>query len=175
MRNRSNRGKGRGASSGGRNPKAFKGKQKLQLMCKFCSKLGPFVHCSLCLTDSRCSLCLKCSCEETKCKLHKCCNSCIFCVFERATTKERCKSQYGSENGPIKPVIDAFSVDLSPSAPPVTNVLSVVEGLPVGARLQKFWQEGFESKGGLNPSIQDQASSHQDTSDKERIYQSPHK
>ena len=35
---------------------------------------------------------------------------------------------------------DAFSVDLSPSAPPVTNVLSFVDGLPVGARLQKFWQ-----------------------------------
>ena len=33
-----------------------------------------------------------------------------------------------------------FSVNLSPSAPPVTNVLSVVEGLPVGARLQNFWQ-----------------------------------
>ena len=35
---------------------------------------------------------------------------------------------------------DVFSVNLSRSAPPVTNVLSVVEGLPVGARLQKFWQ-----------------------------------
>ena len=40
-----------------------------------------------------------------------------------------------SENGLIKPVKDAFSVNLSPSAPPVTNVLSVVESLPVGARL----------------------------------------
>ena len=35
---------------------------------------------------------------------------------------------------------DVFSVNLSPSAPPVTNVLSVVEGRPVGARLQNFWQ-----------------------------------
>ena len=34
----------------------------------------------------------------------------------------------------------AFSVDLSPAAPPVTNVLRVVEGQPAGARLQKFWQ-----------------------------------
>ena len=45
-----------------------------------------------------------------------------------------------SENGLIKPVKDAFSVNLSPSAPPVTNVLSVVEGLPVGTRLQNFFQ-----------------------------------
>ena len=51
-----------------------------------------------------------------------------------------------SENGLIKPVKDGFSVDLSPSAPPVTNVLSVVEGLPVGARLQNFWQ-GWAQKG----------------------------
>ena len=60
---------------------------------KFCSKPIPFVRCSLSLTDSKCSLCLKCSCEETKYKLHKCCNSCIFCIFERATRKERCKSK----------------------------------------------------------------------------------
>ena len=40
-----------------------------------------------------------------------------------------------SENGLIKPVKDAFSVKLSPSAP---HVLSVVDGLPVGARLQNF-------------------------------------
>ena len=45
-----------------------------------------------------------------------------------------------SENGLIKPVKNVFSVKLSPSAPPVTNVLSVVEGRPVGARLQNFWQ-----------------------------------
>ena len=45
-----------------------------------------------------------------------------------------------SENDLIKPVKDVFSVKLSPSAPPVTNVLSVVEGRPVGARLQNFWQ-----------------------------------
>ena len=44
-----------------------------------------------------------------------------------------------SENGQMKPVKDAFSVNLSPSAPPMTNVLNVVEGLPVGA-LQIFWQ-----------------------------------
>ena len=45
-----------------------------------------------------------------------------------------------SGKGLIKPVKDAFSVNLSPSAPPVTNALSVVEGLPVGAQLQNFWQ-----------------------------------
>ena len=33
-----------------------------------------------------------------------------------------------------------LSVHLSLFAPPVTNVLSAVEGLAVAARLQKFWQ-----------------------------------
>ena len=48
MRNHSNRGKGKRTGSGGRNPKSFKGKQnKWQLLCKFCSKPGPFVLCSL--------------------------------------------------------------------------------------------------------------------------------
>ena len=54
------------------------------------------------------------------------------------------------ENGLIKPVKDAFSVDLSPSAPPVTNVLSVV-GLPVGARLQRFGQVWAQK--GLSPRV----------------------
>ena len=109
-------------------------------MCKFCSKQGPFVHCSLCLTDSQCSFCSKCSCKETKCKLHKCCNSCTFCVLSGPPQKKGVSPNVSSENGQIKPVKDVFSVDLSPSALHVTNVLSVVEGLPVGARLQKFWQ-----------------------------------
>ena len=56
--------------------------------------------------------------------VHVYCDSCTFHIFNRAA------------NTPVK---DACFVDLSP-APPVTNVLSVVEGLPVGARLQKFWQ-----------------------------------
>ena len=46
----------------------------------------------------------------------------------------------GIGNGQIKPVKGAFCVNLTPSVPPVTNVFSVVEGLPVGARLQNFWQ-----------------------------------
>ena len=40
----------------------------------------------------------------------------------------------------IKPLKDASFVDLSPSAPPVTNVPSVVESIPVGARMQNFLQ-----------------------------------
>ena len=43
-------------------------------------------------------------------------------------------------NGPIKPVKHVSSVNLSPCAPPVTNVVSAVEGLAVGTRLQKFCQ-----------------------------------
>ena len=96
--------------------------------------------CSVCLKDNKCSSCLKCSCEEFKCKVHKCCNSCTFWVFERATTKEWCKSQCKFRKWPNKACERCFSVNLSPSAPPMTNVLSVVEGLPVGALLQKFWQ-----------------------------------
>ena len=46
--------------------------------------------------------------------------------------KKGVSTNVDSENGLIK-----FSVKLSPSAPPVTNVLS---GRPVGARLQIFWQ-----------------------------------
>ena len=48
-----------------------------------------------------------------------------------------------SENGLIKPVKDAFSVDLSPSARPVTNGLSVVEGLPVGLQSSGVLQQAL--------------------------------
>ena len=47
--------------------------------------------------------------------------------------KEYVSPSVDSENGLIKSVKDVFSITLSPSAPPVTNVLSVVEGLPVGS------------------------------------------
>ena len=49
------------------------------------------------------------------------------------------------------PVKDASFVDLPPSAPPVTNVLSGVEGIPVAAWLQKFWQ--VLAAKGLSPRI----------------------
>ena len=65
---------------------------------------------------------------------------CVSVFLNGPPQKKGVSPSVNSENGLIKPVKDAFSVDLSPSAPPVTNVLSVVEGLPVGARLQKFWQ-----------------------------------
>ena len=74
----------------------------------FCSNPGPLILCSVCLKDSKCSACSKCSCEESKCKLHKCCNSCTFCVFERATTKESVSPSVNSGNGLIKPVKDVF-------------------------------------------------------------------
>ena len=65
-------------------------------------------------------------------------------------TKQRCKSQCKFRKWP-NPVKDAFSVNLSPSALPVTNVLSVAEGLPVGARLQKFWQVSAQK--GFSPRV----------------------
>ena len=65
----------------------------------------------------------------------------------------------------------------------MTNVLSVVEGLPVGCPTAKFLAslgpEGFKSKGSINPeggvqpSIQSQTSSHLSPSDKEQMCQSP--
>ena len=131
-------------------------------MCSFCSNQGPLQLCSFCLKDSKCSVCLKCSCEEFKCKLHKCCNSCTFCVFERATTKERCKSQCRFRKWPNKACERCFfhkTISFCPSC----------DKCP----------EGFKSKssiypeGGVQPPIQSQTSSHQNPSDKERICQSP--
>ena len=60
--------------------------------------------------------------------------------LNRLPQKKGVSPSVNSGNGLIKPVKDVFSVNLSPSAAPVTNVLSVVEGRPVGARLQNFWQ-----------------------------------
>ena len=92
--------------------------------------------------------------------------------FDWATPKENC---------PIKPVRDVFSVNPSP-APPVTNVINAVEGLAVGARLQKIWQVWAQKgssprvvsilKEGVQPSVQGQTSSHQGSSDKEWTCQS---
>ena len=51
----------------------------------------------------------------------------------------------------MKPVKSVSSVNMSPSAPPVTNVLSAVESLAVGARLQKFRQ--IWAQKGLSPRV----------------------
>ena len=56
-----------------------------------------------------------------------------------------------TEKVQIKPVKDTSFVDLSRSAPLVTNVLSVVEGILVGARLQKFWR--VLAAKGLSPRV----------------------
>ena len=45
----------------------------------------------------------------------------------------------------------ASFVDLPPSAPPVTNALSVAEGIPVGARLKIFLQ--VLAAKGLSPRV----------------------
>ena len=80
-------------------------------------------------------ICLKSSCSD-KCKV--CCDSCNFCALTRQSQQKGVSTN--TEKVQIKPVKNASFVDLSPSVPPVTNVLSVVEGIPVGARVQKFWQ-----------------------------------
>ena len=65
----------------------------------------------------------------------------------------------------MKPVKDASVVDLSHSDHPVTNFLSVVEGIPVGPDCNNFAGLGskeFESKGyfdierGIHPKIQEE-------------------
>ena len=61
------------------------------------------------------------------------------------------KKDVSPEKVQIKPVKDASFVDLSPSTPPLTNVLSVVDCILVGARLQNFWQ--VLAAKGLNPRV----------------------
>ena len=140
-------------------------------------------HCLVCLKDSKCSLCLNCFCEESKCKLNKCCNSCTFCVFERATTIERCKSHCRFRKWPNKACERCFfcrSVSFCPFCDkcPQCCRRSACGG-PTAEILASVGPKGFKSKGGIDPeggiqsSLQAQASSHQGTSDKEWICQSP--
>ena len=108
--------------------------------------------------------------------------TCAHSVYlNRPPQKKRASESVDSENGLIKMF---FSVDLSLSAPLVTNALSVVEGPPVETQLPEILTslgpKGFKSKGGIDPEadiqspIQAQASSHQGISDKEWIFtQSP--
>ena len=128
-------------------------------------------------------MCFKCFCEESKCKLHKCCNSCTFCVFERATTKERCKSQCNLRKWPNKACERSFfckSVSFCPSCDkcPQCCRRSACGG-PTAKILASVGPKGFKSKGSIDPergvqsSIWAKTSSHQGTSDKERICQSP--
>ena len=69
----------------------------------------------------------------------KCCRSCSFC--EKAITKERCKlvivPNYKEK---LKYVKNAFCVDHLSFATTEQNAKLVVQNLPVGARLQNFWQ-----------------------------------
>ena len=108
-------------------------------------------------------MCGKCVCQESKCKLYKCCNSCTFCVFERATTKESCKS-----------------VSFCPSCDKCTQCCRRSAcGGPTAKLLASLGPKGFKSdssinpEGGLQPPIQSQTTSYQNPSDKERICKSP--
>ena len=152
-------------------------------MCKFCSNPGPLKRCSVCLKDSKCSVCSKCSCEESKCRLHKCCHFHTFFVFEWATTKERCKSQSKFRKWPNKACERCFfckSVSFCPSCDkcPQCCRRSACGGLTAKI-LASLGPKGFKSKGSIDPegrvqsSIQTQTSSHQGSSDKEGICQSP--
>ena len=75
-----------------------------------------------------------------KCKL-SCCKSCSYCA--RALPKERDKfrvSRLLSVRKQIKYVKGASCVTQLFCLKPVTNVKNVASNLPVGARLQNFWQ-----------------------------------
>ena len=131
-------------------------------------KDGQWLECTFCSQDSRCASCLKCSCSERR-KFHVCCDSCTFCVLTGQPLKKGVTNPH-TKKIQIKPVKDAAFVDLTPSAPPVTNVLSVVEDIPVWAltakNLESLVSKGFESKGcfdiegEIQSKIQDQTSSH---------------
>ena len=74
---------------------------------------------------------------KTKCKL-SCCSICTFCA--RAFPKERNKSRANYRNHKLKYVKSVSCVTQLSCVQPVTNVKNAVSKLPVGARLQNFWQ-----------------------------------
>ena len=110
-------------------------------------------------------------------------NSCTFCVFERATTKERCKSQCKFRKWPNKACERCFfckSVSFCPSCDKCTQCCRRSAcGGPTAKVLASLGPKGFKSEssinpeGGLQPPIQSQTTSYQNPSDKERICKSP--
>ena len=121
---------------------------------------------------------MKCSCQEFKCKLHKCCNSCTFYVFERATTKERCKSQRRFRKQPNKACEKCFFCKSVSFCPSCDKCPQCCRRSACGGSTEQFLAslgpEGFKSKsciypeGGVQPPIHSQTSSYQYPSDKER-------
>ena len=77
---------------------------------------------------------------RTQCRL-KCCNSCTYCT--QAFPKERIKSWASrlsySKKSQIKICERCFLCQLS-CVQPVASVKNTAQNLPVGARLQAFWQ-----------------------------------
>ena len=73
------------------------------------------------------------------CKL--CCSkSCTYCTW--AFAKERYKSRMSGcyQKCKLKYVKDVFCVDQLSFVKPVTNIQHAASNLPVGARLQNYWQ-----------------------------------
>ena len=94
-------------------------------------KPRPLKYCPVCLKDAKCSVCFKCSCEKSKCTLHKCCNSC---------TKERCKSQCNLRKWPNKACERCFFCKSVSFCPSCDQCPQCCRRSACGARLQKFWQ-----------------------------------
>ena len=86
---------------------------------------------------------------KTKCILYKCCQSCSFCNYSRATAKERFKTRSKYEVN--KACQSVSCVVLSHFAPSVQSVPHVVTKTSVGGRLQSFWQ--VWQKLGSNPRV----------------------
>ena len=101
-------------------------------------------ECSFCSQDSKCAFCLNCSCYD-KCKLMFVVTPATFVFLTKQSQKKSV-----SPNTEKVQMKDASFVDLSPSAPLVTNVLGIVEGIcrgPTAKILAGLGSKGFESKG----------------------------
>ena len=149
-------------------------------MCKFCSKPGPF-HCSLCLTVN---VHFVPNVLVKRSNVNYISVLTLISVFlSGPPQKKRCKSQCKFRKWPNKACERCFlcrSVSFCPSCDKCPHCCRRSAcGVQTTKILASLGPEGFESRGGLDseggiqPSVQDQASSHQDTSDKERICLSP--
>ena len=85
--------------------------------------------------------------------LKDCCNSCFYCCWSRAATKERPKSRSLSDrNKACQKCFFCLSLSFCPSCTKcVLNVPSVAESPPVGGRLQSFSETWLSL--GSNPRV----------------------
>ena len=109
-----------------------------------------------------------------------CCNSCSFCIYHRASTKERSKSRTSVEkNKACEQCFLCRSMSFCPKCSrcphccarwscrrPSSKVLASL------AKVRRKPSSSFHSKGGLQPAIQIKTSSHQGSNHSEQLCQS---